>query len=119
MILINKNKMHVHTGEIVKVISGNHRGSQGKVIRVIAGKNQVLIEGVRMITKHLRPSNTRNQGEIVKCEGPIHISNVRLLEKVHVEEKTRSKGSHKLAMPKKNPTKKNKSADKKLVKSSQ
>jgi large subunit ribosomal protein L24 len=106
MILINKNKMHVHIGEVVKVISGNHRGSQGKIIRVIAEKNQVLIEGVRMITKHLRPSNTKKQGEIVKCEGPVHISNVRLVEKVHVEEKTRSKGSRKPTMPKKNLIKK-------------
>lgn len=81
MKLLKMNKAHVQTGDIVKVISGNHRGAQGKILRVLREKNQVLIEGVRMIKKHMRRSQERPQGEIIECEGPLHISNVKLLEK--------------------------------------
>lgn len=75
-------KTHVHTGDTVKVISGNHRGSEGKVLQVIRGKNQVVIEGVRMIKKHVRRSQEQPNGAIIEREGPIHISNVKLLSKV-------------------------------------
>ncbi|MFI0347330.1 MAG: 50S ribosomal protein L24 [Chthoniobacterales bacterium] len=75
------NKTHVQTGDVVKVISGNHRGAQGKILRVIREKNQVLIEGVRMIKKHMKRSQERPQGEIIEQEGPLHISNVKLLER--------------------------------------
>jgi large subunit ribosomal protein L24 len=74
-------KTHVHAGDIVKVISGNHRGSEGKILQVIRAKNQVLIEGVRMIKKHVRRSQEQPNGAIIEREGPIHISNVKLLEK--------------------------------------
>ncbi|MFZ4116545.1 MAG: 50S ribosomal protein L24 [Chthoniobacterales bacterium] len=92
---MKKNKTHVHTGDTVKVISGNHRGAEGKILRVVAEKNQVLIEGVRMIKKHLGRSQERTQGEIIEREGPIHISNVKLVEKVAAGKKTTSKNSNK------------------------
>jgi len=75
-------KTHVHTGDIVKVIAGNHRGAQGKILRILREKDQVFIEGVRMIKKHLGRSQDRPQGEIIEKEGPIHISNVKLIEAV-------------------------------------
>lgn len=74
------SKTHVNTSDIVKVISGNHRGAQGKILRVLREKEQVFIEGVRMIKKHLGRSQDRPQGEIIEKEGPIHISNVKLVE---------------------------------------
>jgi len=74
-------KTHVHAGDTVRVISGNHRGSEGKVLQVIRAKNQVVIEGVRMIKKHVRRSQEQPNGAIIEREGPIHISNVKLLEK--------------------------------------
>lgn len=76
------SKTHVNTGDIVKVIAGNHRGAQGKILRVLREKDQVFIEGVRMIKKHLGRSQDRPQGEIIEKEGPIHISNVKLVEAV-------------------------------------
>jgi large subunit ribosomal protein L24 len=91
MMQMKKNKTHVHTGDTVKVISGNHRGAEGKILRVIAGKDQVIIEGVRMIKKHLGRSQERTQGEIIEREGPIHISNVKLLEKVSSRGKEETK----------------------------
>ena len=75
-------KTHVNTGDIVKVIAGNHRGAQGKILRILREKDQIFIEGVRMIKKHLGRSQDRPQGEIIEKEGPIHISNVKLMEAV-------------------------------------
>ncbi|HVF71933.1 MAG TPA: 50S ribosomal protein L24 [Chthoniobacterales bacterium] len=78
---MNRIKLHVRKGDNVEVISGNFRGSSGKVLEVIARKQRVLIEGVRMIKKHLRKSQDNPQGKIAEREGPIHISNVRVLER--------------------------------------
>jgi large subunit ribosomal protein L24 len=74
-------KTHVHAGDLVKVISGNHRGSEGKILQVNRAKNQVIVEGVRMIKKHVRRSQEQPNGAIIEREGPIHISNVKLLQK--------------------------------------
>ena len=78
---MNRLKLHVRKGDNVEVISGNFKGSSGKVLEVIARKERVLIEGVRMIKKHLKKSQDNPQGKIAEREGPIHISNVKLLEK--------------------------------------
>jgi large subunit ribosomal protein L24 len=74
-------KSHVHAGDLVKVISGNHRGSEGKILQVNRAKQQVLVEGVRMIKKHVRRSQDQPNGAIIEREGPIHLSNVKLLQK--------------------------------------
>ena len=78
---MNRIKLHVRKGDQVEVISGNHRGSTGKVLEVIARKQRVLVEGVRMIKRHLKKSQDNPQGKIAEREGPIHISNVRVLER--------------------------------------
>lgn len=78
---MNRVKFHVNKGDQVEVISGNHRGSAGKVLKVLPKKQQVLIEGVRMIKKHLGKSAANPQGSIAQREGPIHISNVKLIAK--------------------------------------
>ena len=77
---MNRIKLHVRKGDNVEVITGNFRGSSGKVLEVIARKQRVLIEGVRLIKKHLKKSQDNPQGKIAEREGPIHISNVRVLE---------------------------------------
>ena len=74
-------KTHVHAGDLVKVISGNHRGSEGKILQVNRAKNQVIVEGVRLIKKHVRRYQEQPNGAIIEREGPIHISNVKLLQK--------------------------------------
>ena len=78
---MNRIKLHVRKGDNVEVISGNFTGSSGKVLEVIARKQRVLIEGVRLIKKHLKKSQDNPQGKIAEREGPIHISNVRVLER--------------------------------------
>ena len=78
---MNRIKCHVKKGDQVEVISGNFRGSSGKILAVIPGKQSVLVEGIRIIKKHLRKSQDNPSGKIAEREGPIHISNVRLLER--------------------------------------
>ncbi|MEM7146884.1 MAG: 50S ribosomal protein L24 [Verrucomicrobiota bacterium] len=78
---MSKIKTHVSKGDRVEVISGNHKGATGTILQVYPAKEQVIIEGVRMIKKHERKSQDRPEGGIVEKEGPIHISNVKLIEK--------------------------------------
>jgi large subunit ribosomal protein L24 len=77
---MNRLKFHVKKGDNVEVISGNFKGSSGKVLQVLGRKQRVLIEGVRMIKKHMRKSQDNPQGKIAEREGPIHISNVRRID---------------------------------------
>ncbi len=84
---MSKPNFHVKRGDIVEVISGNHKGSTGKVLEVIPAKSQVLVEGVRMIKKHQRKSQDHPNGVILEREGPIHVSNVKITEKVSSDKK--------------------------------
>ena len=77
---MNRIKLHVKKGDQVEVISGNFKGSSGKILEVLPKKQRVLVEGVRIIKKHLRKSQDNPQGKIAEREGPIHISNVRLVD---------------------------------------
>jgi large subunit ribosomal protein L24 len=78
---MNRLKFHVKKGDQVEVISGNFKGSSGKILEVLPRKQRVLIEGVRIIKKHMRKSQDNPQGKIAEREGPIHISNVKLVER--------------------------------------
>ena len=73
-------KFKIKTGDTVKVIAGDHKGDQGKVLKILVSKNRVIVEGVNMVSKHKKPSATNPQGGIEKMEAPIHISNLMLLE---------------------------------------
>jgi large subunit ribosomal protein L24 len=88
---MNRMKFHVKKGDNVEVISGNFKGSSGKILELLPKKQRVLIEGVRIIKKHLRKSQDNPSGKIAEREGPIHISNVRLLEAEKKTEKTEKK----------------------------
>ncbi len=73
-------KRHVRTGDTVLVIAGNAKGKTGRIKQVLVEKQRVLVEGVNMITKHLKPNAQNPQGSIEKREGSIHISNVKLVD---------------------------------------
>ena len=89
---MNRIKHHVKKGDQVEVIAGNYRGSTGKILQVLPKKNRVLIEGVRIIKKHLRKSQDNPSGKIAEREGPIHISNVKLVESAkETKKKSRTK----------------------------
>jgi large subunit ribosomal protein L24 len=74
------SKYHVRKGDTVKVLTGNDKGKEGKVLEVITAKNRVIVEGVNMVTKHIKPSATNPQGGIQKMEAALHISNVMLVD---------------------------------------
>jgi large subunit ribosomal protein L24 len=67
---------HVRKGDQVIVTSGGSRGAVGEVIRVMPEADRVIIKGVNMVTKRVKPTRTSPQGSIVQKEAPIHISNV-------------------------------------------
>ena len=72
-------KLKIKTGDTVKVIAGDHEGSEGTVQKVLIAKNKAIVEGVNMIKKHTKPSAQNPQGGIIEKEAPIHISNLSLL----------------------------------------
>ena len=82
---------HVKKGDTVTVISGNHKGGSGKILAVLPKKQHVLVEGVRIIKKHTRKSQDNPNGAILEKEGPIHVSNVRLVEKVESKKESKKK----------------------------
>jgi large subunit ribosomal protein L24 len=73
-------KLKIKSGDTVRVIAGDHKGSEGKVLRVLREKNKAVVEGVNMVSKHTKPSAKNPQGGIVKKEAPIHISNIALVD---------------------------------------
>jgi len=73
-------KFKIKSGDTVKVIAGDHKGSEGKVLQIIKEKDRVLVEGVNLVSKHTKPSAQNPQGGIVKKEASLHVSNVMLVE---------------------------------------
>jgi large subunit ribosomal protein L24 len=74
-------KFHVKKGDEVVVIAGAEKGKRGKIISVATKQQRVIVEGVRMIKKHMRKNQNNPQGAIIEREGTIHISNVMTAEK--------------------------------------
>ncbi|CAI8282646.1 MAG: 50S ribosomal protein L24 [Flavobacteriaceae bacterium] len=72
-------KIKIKTGDNVKVITGNSKGSEGKVLKIVSEKNRLIVEGVNMVKKHMKPSAQNPQGGIIEKEAFIHVSNVSLL----------------------------------------
>jgi len=73
-------KFKIKSGDTVRVIAGDHKGSEGKILQILRDKNRAIVEGVNMISKHTKPSAQSPQGGIVKKEASIHISNLSLVE---------------------------------------
>lgn len=68
---------HIKKGDMVQIIAGVNKGASGRVMRVIPDKDRVLVEGVNLAHKHVRPSQRNPQGGRIRIERPIHISNVQ------------------------------------------
>ena len=67
---------HIRKDDVVEVISGDHKGERGKVLRVDWSRDLVVVEGVNMVYRHVRPSRQNPQGGRLQKEAPIHLSNV-------------------------------------------
>lgn len=76
---MSQNKLHVRTGDQVKVIAGNYRGATGRILRTIPSERRVVVDGVNMRKRHQRPTQQNPEGGIVTFEAPIDVSNVMLM----------------------------------------
>ena len=74
-----RRKLKIKAGDIIKVITGNQKGIQGKVLRVFADKNRAIVEGVNVVKKHNKPSANNPKGGITEMELSIDISNISLI----------------------------------------
>lgn len=73
-------KLRIKTGDTVRVIAGDQKGQEGKVLRVLIEKNKAIVEGVNMVKKHEKPSASNPQGGIKEKEAPLQISNLSLID---------------------------------------
>ena len=70
--------MAIKVGDNVKVLAGKDKGKEGKVIRTLKKDNKVVVEGINMVKKHVKPRGMNEVGSITDVEAPIHVSNVKL-----------------------------------------
>ncbi|MBO7507915.1 MAG: 50S ribosomal protein L24 [Paludibacteraceae bacterium] len=74
------SKLHIKKGDTVYVNSGESRGKQGRVLRVLVKEQKAIVEGLNIVKKSTKPSAKNPQGGIVEMEAPIHISNLNLID---------------------------------------
>ena len=73
-------KLKIRKGDLVKVIAGDSKGTQGKIVEVILADGRAIVEGANMVSKHTKPNASKPNGGIVKQEAAIHISNLMLID---------------------------------------
>jgi large subunit ribosomal protein L24 len=76
-----QQKLHIKVGDTVKVISGDSKGQEGKILSIDRKKMRATVEGVNIVKRHTKPSATDPQGGIVEKEGGIHVSNLMIVSK--------------------------------------
>lgn len=76
----NPSKLSIRRGDTVKVIAGNYKNKTGRVISVFPKENRAIVEGINMVSRHLKPSANNPQGTIRRMEALIHISNLMLVD---------------------------------------
>jgi len=72
--------MKVKVGDNVKILAGSYKGKEGKVLRTLKKENKVVVEGINIVKKHSKPTNTNDKGGIFDIEAPIHVSNVKVVD---------------------------------------
>lgn len=90
--------MRIKVGDNVRVITGSNKGKEGKVLQVLKNENKVVIDGVNVVKKHVKPNRQNESGGILEVEAPIHASNVKLVDKkAEKAEKKETKKAEKTA----------------------
>ena len=91
--------MKVRVGDKVRILAGKDKGKEGKVTVTLKKKDKVVVEGINIVKKHMKPNNANETGGILSVEAPIHVSNVKVIEgketKKTTENKTTTKKSTK------------------------
>jgi len=72
--------MKVKVGDKVRILAGKDRGKEGKVILTLKKKDKVVVEGINIVKKHMKPNTMNETGGILSVEAPIHVSNVKVIE---------------------------------------
>ncbi|MEO0467982.1 MAG: 50S ribosomal protein L24 [Bacteroidota bacterium] len=75
-----QQKLHIKRGDTVRILSGADRGNEGKVLVVFPEKERAIVEGINIVSKHVRPSQDNPNGGIIQQEAPIHISNLMVID---------------------------------------
>jgi large subunit ribosomal protein L24 len=75
-----QKKLHIRKGDMVVVISGDYKGSKGRILQVDRKTDRAIVEGVNMMKKHTKPNTQYPQGGIIEKEAPVHISNLMLVD---------------------------------------
>ena len=73
-------KLHIRKGDLVQVNAGEDKGKQGKVLQMFPKEQRAIVEGINMVSKHMKPNAAHPQGGIIKKEAPIHISNLNVVD---------------------------------------
>ena len=79
--------MKVKVGDNVRILAGKDKGKEGRIIKTLKKDNKVVVEGINIIKKHVKPNRMNEVGSIVEVEAPIHVSNVKLVEETKKETK--------------------------------
>lgn len=83
--------MKVKVGDKVKIIAGKDKGKEGNIIKTLRKEDRVVVEGINIVKKHQKPRYMNETGSIVEVEAPIHVSNVKKIEKEVKNAKTSKK----------------------------
>ena len=75
-----KVKLHIKKNDLVKVLAGDSKGLEGKVLSIDIAKNRAIVEGINLVSKHTKPDAKNPQGGIIKKESTVHVSNLMLVE---------------------------------------
>ena len=82
-------KFKIKVGDYIKIIAGSNKGSEGKVINIIKKNQKVVVEGLNLVKKHVKPNSKNTQGGIEEKEAPIHISNISLVNEKSSERRVK------------------------------
>jgi large subunit ribosomal protein L24 len=74
-------KRHVKKGDMVQVITGNDKGKKGRIIEIVSDSNRAMVEGINIVSRHTKPNAQDQNGGIIKKEAPVHISNLKVVDK--------------------------------------
>ena len=86
--VVKAGRLHVRRGDLVKILSGDDKGKQGKVLEVLTGRGRAVVEGVNYVKRHMRKTQDNPKGGIVEKEAPVAVSKLAVVTKAdHESEK--------------------------------
>ena len=87
--------MKVKVGDNVRILAGKDKGKEGRIIKTLKKDNKVVVEGINIVKKHVKPNRMNEVGSIVEVEAPIHVSNVKVVAEEKKAAKTTKKSEKK------------------------